>query len=102
MECVTLPGIHNEHLDYLSPTSVQVSVCLLLESHSRCSRQALDGGGSRADMVNANFPVKKLKYKEGGHPHEVSRSLGVQLALEVRPASCQWSPGKGRIGSILS
>lgn len=59
--------------------------------------------GVWADTVSTNFPVKKLKYQEGGHLQAVSSSLGVQLALEVSPlASCPWSLAKvTHLGSIL-
>lgn len=41
---------------------------------------------AQADMVNPSYPVKKLERKEGGHMHEVSSCLGVQLAqLDLLP-----------------
>lgn len=53
--------------------------------------------------INPNFPMKKLKCKEGRHLHEVGSSSGVQLALETRPSSSSpWSLGKEHIGNILS
>lgn len=59
--------------------------------------------GAWADVVSANFPVKKPKHKEDGHLQGVSGPLGVQLALEAgRPASCPRPLSKGHRGSILS
>lgn len=73
----------------------------LLEPQSRCSGRPWTAVGAWAGTASANIPGKKLKCKEGGHVHEVSRSLGVKLPwkLDVPPVR---GPGHGHIGIILS